>query len=222
MTTEAGLKTFGEELMNYADICIARLKEMNAQGIIVWDIEGQQYPHYISYIGDPRQIGKLSPEMDRFSDAFMKRFLDAGLKTGISIRPTEVFEQFPGKQTYNRYWHREVKDPVALMSEKIAYARKRWGCTIFYLDSNVFGEDFLSAEQKKSFRGVPFVMPTAMIAALQKQHPDCLIIPEWSNEDYYQFSAPYSSPNSSARSGRRRASESGSPRRSASRRFRKA
>ena len=193
VTTEEGLQAFRESLMQYADNCIDRMKAMDAQGIIVWDIEGQEMPHMISYIGDPRLLAEVCPEMDRFSDEFMRKFTAAGLRTGITIRPTEVYKPTePGQPRWNQ---REVRDPHAVMDEKIRVAKKRWGCTIFYLDSNVFGDGLLSAEQKTQLKGVPWTMPVAMIEGLQKAHPDCLIIPEWSASSYYAVSTPYSSPN---------------------------
>jgi len=205
VTTEEGVRAFGERLLLYADNCIGRMKAMNAQAIIVWDIEGQEMPHMTSYIGDPRPLAKLSPEMDRFADAFMKKFRDAGFKTGITIRPTEIFQSGAG-----RWSQRGVVDPVATMSEKIEYAQKRWGCTIFYLDS-----DFLRGGILPSYLRIPWVlpasseklepsikrelaqgvMPAEMLEKLAKLHPDCLISPEFSSRDFYRFSAPYSSPN---------------------------
>jgi hypothetical protein len=193
VTTEEGVKAFGESLMKYADNCIERMRAMDAQGIIVWDIEGQEMPHMISYIGDPRLLPALSPEMDRFADAFMRKFLDAGFRTGITLRPTEVYAVGePGRLPWN---HREVKDPVATMSEKIRTAQKRWGCTIFYLDSTVFGNDFLTEEQRKEKKDIPWVMPKGMFEKLARLHPDCLISPEWAERDYSRFGAPYKSPN---------------------------
>ena len=193
VTTDEGRKAFGERLMQYADNCISRMRRMDAQGIIVWDIEGQEMPHMISYIGDPRPLAKLSPEMDRFADAFMKKFRDAGFRTGITIRPTEIYQpNQPGRPPWDQ---REVKDPVATMSEKIKVAQRRWGCTIFYLDSNVFGDGLLTPEQKKELRGIPWIMPVGMFEKLAGLHPDCLISPEWADRDHGRFGAPYSSPN---------------------------
>jgi HEAT repeat protein len=188
--TEEGLKLFGEELMAYADQCMKQMKELDAQGMIVWDLEGEEKPHMISYVGDPRLLPEAAPEMDRFADAFFAKFRAAGFKTGITIRPTECYDRQPGKRDWT---HRDVKDPVALMADKIAYAKRRWGCTIFYLDSNVFGTHFDTVLPPSS--GVPWTMPVAMIKALHERFPDCLIIPEWSSGEYYRYSAPYSSPN---------------------------
>lgn len=188
--TEEGLKIFGEELMAYADRNLAILKAMNAQGVIVWNLEGEELYHPVSYLAEPRLLPEAAPEMERFADAFFKKFTDAGLKVGITIRPTEVYDREPGKRRWN---HRYVADPVQLMSDKIAYAKKRWGVTIYYIDSNVFANDFGANLPKDN--NVPWVMPESMIEALHREHPDVLLIPEWTTSGYYQFSAPYSSPN---------------------------
>jgi hypothetical protein len=190
ITTKEGIEDFGQRLLEYADRCVVRMKEMNAQGVIVWDIEGQEMPHMISYIGDPRAVPELAPEMDRYADAFMKKFSDAGFKTGVTIRPTQISRPDPKRRCWT---HREVADPVALMSDKIRYARRRWGSTIFYMDSNVFGKDHIQGMEPA--RGVDWVMPGAMVRALHQQHPECLIIPEWSQREYFAYSAPYSSAN---------------------------
>ncbi len=190
VTTPEGLKAFAEALNAYGDACVKNLKAVGAQGVIVWDLEGEEFWHPLSYIGDPRMLPQTAPEMDKLADEFLKKFTDAGIKIGVTIRPTEVY--FREGQT-PRFWHRDVKDPVEMMSDKIAYAKKRWGVTIFYLDSNVFGEGFDTKLPPAS--NVPWTMPVAMIQMLNEKHPDCLIIPEWSNTDYFRFSAPYSSPN---------------------------
>lgn len=190
ITTAEGLTAFKADLLQYGDNCIKILKTMNAQGAIVWDLEGEEFWHPLSYIGDPRMLPQVAPEMDKLADEFLKKFTDAGLKIGVTIRPTEVY--YREGQT-PRFWHRDVKDPVALMSEKIDYAKKRWGATIFYLDSNVFGEGFDTKLPPKN--NVPWVMPSSMLQQLTASHPDCLVIPEWSSFSDYRFGAPYSSPN---------------------------
>jgi len=192
VTTEEGLQTFGAALMTYADTSIEILKEANAQGVIVWDLEGAEHYHPITYIAQPDKLAQIAPEMERFADDFFKKFRDAGFKTGITIRPTEVV---PDPKRPGKWTHIEVKDPLQLMDDKITYAKKRWGCTIFYLDSNVFGNDWLTPEQKKELQGVDWVMPASMLADLMKKHPDILIIPEWSNWQDYLYSAPYSAVN---------------------------
>jgi HEAT repeat protein len=189
--SEEGRRVFREELLAYVDGCVANCKAMDAQGVIVWDLEGEENPHMVSYLGDPRALRDAAPEMDALADEVFKRFKDAGLRGGVTLRPTEVFRREPGKS--GSFWHRDVKDPVQLMADKIAYAKKRWGCTIFYLDSNVFGDGFDTKLPPN--HGVPFVMPSSMLAELLRRHPDVLIIPEWSNGEDHRYAAPYSSPN---------------------------
>jgi len=191
ITTEEGLQAFGEALMAHADRTVAILKKNDAQGVIVWDLEGAEHYHPITYIAQPDKLKAIAPEMDRFADAFFKKFSDAGLRTGLTLRPTEVV---PDPKKPGKWTHVEVKDPVKLISDKMTYAKKRWGCTLFYLDTNVFTADFLTPEQKKEMK-VPWVMPVAMIEQLHKAHPDVLIIPEWSGRQYELYSAPYSSIN---------------------------
>ena len=157
VTTPEGLEKFSTKLMAYADNCVARMKKMNGQGVIVRDIEGEEMPHAISYIGDPGPC-QDPPEMDRFADALMKKFSDAGFKLGVAMRPTEVYQ--PGVAGKLAWDHRLVRDPVALMSAKIEYARKRWGCTIFYLDSNVFGNDMMSEGSGRNFGSSPGSCPS--------------------------------------------------------------
>jgi HEAT repeat protein len=189
VTTEEGIKAFGEGLFARADQDIAILRGMNAQGIIIWDLEGQEFWHPLSYIGDPRMLPAVSPEMNRFADALFTRFRDAGLKVGVTIRPTEVYAR-PGENP--RFWHRYVADPVKLLDEKITYAQQRWGCTIFYLDSNVQGDDW---DVKRTDQRVPFVLPMSILEEVHRRHPDVLIIPEWGLDDYYRICMPYRSPN---------------------------
>lgn len=187
VTTPEGLAEFKTDLLKYADSCIKVLKEGNCQGVIIWDLEGAEFWHPMTYIGNPQSLAMVSPEMEQCADEFFKKFTDAGLKVGLTIRPTEIIAN---KKTYVRFWHRDVLDPAALMALKIDYAKKRWGCTIFYLDSNVFGPGW-----DLEVKGVPWTLPTKMIEEINKQHPDVLVIPEWENPDYYAYSAPYKSCN---------------------------
>lgn len=183
--TEQGKAVLREDLLRYARESVEELKRMNAQGVIIWDVEGQEFPHAISYIGHPQLLPKLAPEMDEIADEFFAVFRDAGLETGITIRPTEVYQESPDKW----FWtHRYTKNPVDTMSEKIEYAKNRWGTRIFYLDSNVFGNDF---GVKKEENSVPWVMPAGMLEELQARHPDVLVIPEWTTPQLFQYGAGY-------------------------------
>lgn len=172
ITTIAGKEQFKKSVLEYADRSIAILKEMNAQGMITWDLEGQQYPHPLSYIGSPEILEKVAPEMNAVADEYFKKFRNAGFKTGICLRPDSVI--------FKLGWidHVAVKDPAANLIKKISYARKRWGCTIFYVDSNV---DPLSGQP----------MDYTVFKKICEQFPDVLIVPEHKRPLYYGYSAPY-------------------------------
>lgn len=169
VTTESGRERFRAELMTYADVCIQCLKDMNAQGVITWDIEGQQYPHATSYVGDPTMLAQVAPEMEPVADEYFKKFRDAGLRVGVCIRPQQLVVNGQSAR------QEEVADPVAQLNRKIAYAKKRWDCTLFYVDSN---GDPNSPYDAHIFKKVAEANPT------------CLIIPEHQNTLYYAYTAP--------------------------------
>ena len=171
VSTPDGLQDFEARLMSYADQSTAILREMNAQGMIVWDIEGEEFQHAVTYIGDPRQIASLAPEMDRLADRFFARFRDLGFRVGVCIRPQTFTKTSPTGPHQT-----ESPDPYKVLSEKIAYARKRWDATLFYIDSN---------------GGPNSPMDPEIIHRVAATFPDILLVPEHSNLRYYAYSAPY-------------------------------
>jgi hypothetical protein len=89
--TSQGLAAFQQAMLAYADNAIGILQKMNAQGAIVWDLEGQQYPQpNTSYVGDPTLLATMSPEMNSVADAFFQKFRNAGLTCGMTIRPQQM------------------------------------------------------------------------------------------------------------------------------------
>ena len=89
--TEEGKQKFRDAALRYAVDAVARLKKQNAQGAIVWDLEGQQYPQPdTSYAGDPASLSRLAPEMDAVADEFFRTITNAGLRCGITIRPQRL------------------------------------------------------------------------------------------------------------------------------------
>ena len=59
-------------------IVLGFVSQMNAlpvrpQGIIVWDLEGQEFIHPTTYIGDPRALGAgYAPEMNAIADELLE------------------------------------------------------------------------------------------------------------------------------------------------------
>ena len=173
--TAAGKARFREAVLAYADRAVRLLRSTNAQGAIIWDLEGQQYPQPdTSYAGDPGQLAKLSPEMDAAADEFFKKFRDAGLQCGLTIRPQQLnFSSSPPRQK-----DLPAQEQGAVMIAKMQYAQKRWGCRIFYVDSDGGPNDATA--------------PSIFAQALEKL-PNTLIIPEniWPKD--YAYTAPLAS-----------------------------
>jgi hypothetical protein len=166
-----GDKRFRKALLDYTDRSIAILKRTGAQGVIVWDLEGEEFPHKTTYIGDPRLLSRLAPEMAPVVDEFFERLRNAGLRVGLTVRPQQLVfnEKKQPRQT-------QVFDIKRILLEKIDYARARWGATIFYVDSN---DGILRPDEVWQLR------------RLAEQRPDILLIPEHHYLPYSAFSAPY-------------------------------
>ncbi|MDB5326837.1 MAG: Ig domain protein group 2 domain protein, partial [Phycisphaerales bacterium] len=182
MSTDAGRADWRKRMLARADKSVSVAKEMGCQGVIVWDIEGQRNPHNISYIGDPRLMPTLSPEMDTIADEFFKKYTDAGLRCGVTLRTTHVVRTPGGK---NDWEHINVEDIVAEISGKLEYAHKRWGCTLFYVDSTLRWD--LGADGQFALH----TLPAEIFQTLHAKYPDVLLIPEQSITRYHAYTAPY-------------------------------
>ncbi|MFP4028270.1 MAG: HEAT repeat domain-containing protein [Candidatus Brocadiia bacterium] len=169
---------FRKRILSAIDRNIAASKKIGAQAIIIWDIEGNSFPHPTTYIGDPRLTKILNPVMDDVADEMFEHIREAGLKPGVCIRPTQV--KYVEKE--NKVVHRHTpvlekypRDPVFhQLDAKIQYAKERWGCEVFYIDTPFFWRP----------RGPKDKWSAGMIQAevwekLLKKHPDILMIPEF-------------------------------------------
>jgi hypothetical protein len=172
VTNAAGVANLKTRVLAFADSSIAILRSMNAQGMITWDIEGQQYPHATSYVGDPRMFATLAPEMSGIADAYFQKFKDAGFRIGVCIRPQQLTVSPDGSSAQQN----DVTDPTALLISKITYAKNRWGATMFYVDSN----------------GDPaFPIDANIFKNVAAAIPGIILIPEHKNTLYYAYTAPY-------------------------------
>lgn len=177
VVTPDGIAAFHKRVLKFADDSVTELRKMKAQGMITWDIEGEEFPQTTTYIGDPRLLRELAPEMDSLADAYFKKFRDAGLRTGLCIRPQKLLH------TPARTEQEELPNDAAItdiLYDKMAYANKRWGCTLFYVDSN--GDP-----------NVPFdpVVFENLARRLTAHKIDALVMPEHRNTRYFSCSAPY-------------------------------
>lgn len=203
--TEAGRADFRKRMMDHAREIVRICREADAQGVIVWSLEGQEYPHTISYVGSPDKLAEMAPEMDAIADEWFGLFKAGGLRTGLCVRPSELLPnpnydpKAPVNQAPFKYYQKEQRKPdgsidqaatLAVLDRKISYAKKRWGCTIFYVDSNAdadYAKDPVTGEWKCVRWGI---MPYEIFLELGKRHPDCLIVPEHETLAYYSCSVP--------------------------------
>lgn len=205
ITTDAGRAAFREAMLQWARNSVPICQDMNAQGVINWCLEGQEYPHAISYLGSPDMLPEMAPEMDAVADAWFAVFRDAGLRTGVCIRPQQLVrnpDHDPNAPPENApYAYRQVDlftpdgavdypAVTALLDRKISYANKRWGCTLFYVDTNVSSHWEIDADTGKPKQTFHELLHPQVFAELARRHPDCLIIPEHENTQYWSVSVP--------------------------------
>jgi len=177
-----GSKNFRVKLLETADRSIAILKGMGAQGMIFWDMEGEEFPN-INFVGDPRMTAQLAPEMEAAAAEFFGRFHKAGLRTGVCIRPSRIVPGWDGK---SKWQHSHMGfDVVEEMNQKIAYAKKHLGCLLFYVDTNV--RYFFTPDGGVNSS----LLEGAAFKRLADANPDVLIIPEIPRLDYWSCTAPY-------------------------------
>ncbi|MEG9436506.1 hypothetical protein JAO29_10070 [Edaphobacter sp. HDX4] len=240
ITNSAGIANFQRKVLAYADQSIGILKSMNAQGAITWDLEGEQYPQDTTYIGDPSLATNIAPEWEsivlgsdtpydgmKLIDAYFKKFLDAGLRTGMTIRPqTMEFGNFsdcnlPGDLNHScQPFSIDENAQVNALKQKIAYAKQRWGATLFYIDSNVkadqvwrcyppecnnnaascpatcsTGSTLILGGGKSRLGGSP--LEGSVFASVAAANPDVLLIPEHNynvhdvgHADYFAVTTP--------------------------------
>ncbi len=175
IASEQGRQQFKVRLLQEADRTIANSKRMNAQGVVVWDVEGQQYAN-MNYVGDPRY---LPPEMKDVVAEFFRRFTSAGLRCGMTLRGDRVVVPGGGSQLNPQSYQSYSEDPEAvfrLLDEKVRYAKERFGCSLFYFDS--------SGTQDWPFDWHVF-------QRLHAKYPDVLLMPEQKSLLYYTSTAPY-------------------------------
>ena len=180
ITNDKGKAAFRAALLKLADNSVQVLKDIGAQGMITWDPEGEEFLG-ACYYGDPRLVPSLAPEMEFKNDGaksvideYFEKFRAAGLKVGVCIRP-QAIAMVDGKPV-----HQAADDEHAaqILRERIAYAKQRWGCTLFYVDSTATVSGSLNPDVFK---------------AVADAYPDVLLIPENESMRYFAYSAPLNS-----------------------------
>jgi len=181
ITTGQGKDAFRTALLKLADNSIKVMKDANAQGMITWDPEGQQFLGSC-YYGDPRLTPVLAPETEfkgdrgmNAIDEYFEKFRQAGLRVGVCLRPQQI-TMVNGKPVQGATNNQQA---AQVLKDKLAYAKKRWGCTLFYIDSTVVAT-FESLDPD-------------VFKAVADAYPDVLLIPENESMRYFAYSAPLNS-----------------------------
>ena len=188
ITTPAGLTAFQDRMLAQATANSANSASLNAQGVITWDIEGEQYPQTTSYVCSPDQIAAVAPEMEstildvnspyfgqKLDDAYFKIMTHAGLRVGLCLRPQAFILAANG--TASQVYLTGNSAIIANLETKARYANTRWGATLFYVDSTV------------DVNGG--TLDPAIFQQLITDLPAFLFIPEESTPRYYAYSAPF-------------------------------
>lgn len=188
ITSAAGLQNFQNRILAQAATNVVNAGNMNAQGVITWDLEGEQYPQTTSYVCSPDQIAAVAPEMEsivsdpsspfhgqKLDDAYFKTMTTAGLKVGLCLRP-QVFT-FGPNGTASQVSLSGNAAIVANLETKARFANSRWGATIFYVDSTVNPDGG--------------TLDPAIFQQLITDLPEMLFIPEESTTRYYAYTAPF-------------------------------
>ncbi len=147
------------------------MQEVKAQGAVVWDVEGQEFKQPVSYVGDPRY---LSPEMETIVDRFFATLTAAKLRCGVTIRPSTFSIDASGAAS--QVFPATDSEALANLDAKIRYAQSRWGCTMFYIDSD--GD-------------TNWPIDYTIFQELALAHPDVLLIPENKTLADFSWTAPY-------------------------------
>ncbi|MBF0245877.1 MAG: hypothetical protein HQL31_11520, partial [Planctomycetes bacterium] len=132
---------FKTKVMASADRLIKDALAIDAQGMLLWNLESNGGG--LKYVGSPDMMQYLCPEMDAIADEYFKKFRDAGLATGVCLRPTTIVinpaKDKEGKPVEGKWvWgHRyERGKEVETLVREAHYANTRWGTTLFYVDTN--------------------------------------------------------------------------------------
>jgi hypothetical protein len=71
--------------------------------------------------------------------------------------------------------------------DKIATAKKRWGCTLFYVDSDASHDDSMGWSDESAYT----LDSASIFQDAAAANPDCLIIPEQKITRHFAYGAPY-------------------------------
>jgi hypothetical protein len=133
------------------------------------------------YVPPTSKLGRqgLEPAMNAIADRVFNAIRAARLVSGICLRAEKVSVNAAGDLSGTagdgELRYDTTPNQLADLDAKLTYAHDRWGCRIFYVDSNVAADDVISAQRTQLN---PTWAPAWVYTQLRLRHPDCLICPE--------------------------------------------
>jgi hypothetical protein len=210
-----GIAGFEQDILGRVNNAIYYVQQMHGQGIIIWDIAGCGCTKLAigggQYLGDPRFLAPLTagltvhisyspyvppnsalglngvePAMNAIADQAFAAIRSAGLIPGVCLRGQATVVT-AGGDLNGHINYALVSQQLEDLDAKVVYAYKRWGCRIFYVDSNNASTDVTSSLQAQHN---PTWAPAWVYTQLNLRHPDCVIFPEEHFNGFFNYSAP--------------------------------
>ncbi len=196
----------------------AKIAALNAlavkpKGVVIWDLEGQEFGHAMTYLGEPHQLACTSPDMDREADYIMAEFKAAGYEVGLTLRPqtfqcgTSLTATCSAVANYqDRYYKSDAPYESRMY---ICSATDTWTLNnpvdqvTFTTNAEALANLVASIDYSRSRWGATLfyvdsnvwhdggMMPSAMWRTLQAAYPDSIFFPEWESGKAYGASMPY-------------------------------
>jgi len=211
---------FQSKVLSAADSTIGILNGMSVhpQGIIIWDLEGEEFLQPFTYVGSPDNLPNLAPEMDAVADAFFAKFKAAGYRVGVTVRAQHFGTGNSLPATCSSSPTYDLQDKFILLSATYPYrgyvctATTTWTVSIANGPyAQTYSKDYTTVlatlQQKITYArsrwgatlfyvdssvwegGTP--IDPSIFRTLATEFPDCLIIPENTNAAYFGSTAPY-------------------------------
>lgn len=165
LATAGGRRRFATALAEAGTTIGRRLVAAGYQGVIVWDIEGRQHNELL-YVGDPRRLPELAPEMEVAADGFFAALRGTGLHTGVLLRPQRLERD---AATASGWRQRSDVDPALELVAKATWVRRRWGCSLFFINA-------MTAAPGADGHHLPAGTLTTLATAVGADRGDSLII----------------------------------------------
>jgi hypothetical protein len=211
---------FQSRVLSAANNTISILNGMSVkpQGIIIWDLEGQEFKQPFTYVGYPNQLPNLAPEMDAVADALFNKLTAAGYRVGVTVRPHhfgtgttlpsacttdsnyDLWDKFillNAAYPYRGYqcWAANTWAPASANGPSAQTTTQDYNQALNLLQQKItyahnrWGATLFYIDTSIWEGGAP--LDVSIFRTLAAQFPDSLFIPEITNAADYGATAPY-------------------------------